>query len=293
MPQGVQVLGERIPLADVLPKDVLDRWPLRADGRTWVGVEHARLEPAAIHLRRLGGWFLVAGPPGCGRTQALGAIALALAATHAPQQVQMGFIGVKRERDPLAPLENLPHTRWWARAGEELETAIADLEGEVEQRSQDEQGGSQAPAHLVLFVDDYPLLSGRLQPGQVNRLEAIGNRAGALGITFVISMPSSVLSGVSDSLVRRLKLARTGLWLVATNYGDASAVGVTIPVHLRGKRFPPGRGFLHHPGGQVLLQVATVPLDGEHGENGESLEDWVEAIRERAAATRDDADLLD
>ena len=287
MPERVQVLGEKIPLADVLPMDVLDRWPIHADGCTWIGIEHSNLKPSAIHMSRLGGWFLVAGPPGCGRTQALGTIALALAATHAPERVQMGFLGVKRGADPLTPLAELPHTRWWAGAGGELDDVIADLEGEIENRTLDKGGESQAPPHLVLFVDDYPLLSSRLQSAQLNRVEAIGNRGAALGITFVISMPSGALSGVSDSVVRRLKLGRTGLWLGSTNYGDASAVGVTIPVHLRGKRFPPGRGFLHHPGGQILLQVASVPLEAGECDEGNAplgLAGWVNAIRDAAGS---------
>ena len=62
---------------------------------------------------------------------------------------------------------------------------------------------------------------------------------------------------------------------------------------MRGKRFPPGRGFLHHPGGQVLLQVAAVPLAGEDGEGGESLEGWVRALQERAAESREAAEHLD
>ena len=228
---------------------------------------------------------MVAGPPGCGRTQALGTIALALAATHDPARIQLGMIGAGREHEPLAALEKLPHMRWWVALGQRMDGLLADLEGELEMRTQEMHAEGQLSAQLVLFVDDYPSISSRMQPAQINRLEAIGNRGAALGVTFVISMPSGALSGIGDSLVRRLKMARTGLWLVSTHYGDASAVGVTIPVHLRGKHFPPGRGFLYHPGGQTLLQVAYASLDRDVERAGgdiRSMADWVAEIQQAA-----------
>ena len=139
---------------------------------------------------------------------------------------------------------------------------LEEVEAELESRiSQARSTLDQAP-HLGLFIDDYHVLSARVEEKTVMRLENLLRRGQDVGITVFLSVPSLSLSGAVDGVLRRLRATKCGLWLTSTDAVLAQAAGVSIPIHWKGKQLPVGRGFLYHPGHQVMLQVA-IPKDGE------------------------------
>jgi hypothetical protein len=97
-----------------------------------------------------------------------------------------------------------------------------------------------------------------------------------------VAVPNLGLSGAVDSVIRKLKSARVGLWLKSTDLTEARTVGLTIPPGMRGQAWPPGRGYFYDPGGQVLFQVASPNVVLETSftkEKLDSVSDYVVKIR--------------
>jgi S-DNA-T family DNA segregation ATPase FtsK/SpoIIIE len=260
-PSAIRMLPDQVPLAEVLPARVLD--PLAVSQRlaTWIGLDDLSVEPVRFDLEKVGPYFLVTGPPESGRTTALATIALALASTQKLADLRMAVVGPGRaERVRLDALAALPHTLGFGKTEATIGSLVSTLEGWVGALSESDASTRHTAPHLLLIIDDYHMIAGRMAPGLVERLEAIARRGVEQGITTIVSVPSTMLSGIGDALIRHLKSWRTGLWLRSTEGLEASALGLRIPAHLRRKSLPPGRGFLYTPADQILLQVATPEL---------------------------------
>lgn len=257
-PQPVRILGEHVSLAEVLPLNVFDDWPLRDDLKTWIGLDHEELQPVYLDLEDVGSSMLITGPPESGKTTSLTAMALSFAATHHPDRIKMGFVSLGRsDSSHFDNLGKLPHALGLAKTIEELETLLADIEAAVEKRITHEPGKSQDRHHLAIFIDDYHTLTARASHELIGRLEELIRRGAEAGVTQIISVPNLSLSGAGDAVIRRLKSLKSGIWLVSTDRMQAQSVGLTIPLQMRGQLLPPGRGFLYNPGNRVMLQVAS------------------------------------
>jgi len=116
----------------------------------------------------------------------------------------------------------------------------------------------------------------------MKRLENLARRGADAGVTTAISIPSTVLSTLADPLVRQAKTWRSGLWLRSTDIAETGSLGLRLPMEMRGKALPAGRGFLYDPVGQTLIQVASpeFPPAGESKSgHPNGLAEWVVAIR--------------
>jgi S-DNA-T family DNA segregation ATPase FtsK/SpoIIIE len=267
-----------------LPESVLEEWPLRADLQIWIGLNETDLQSALLDLNTIGSSLLIVGPPGSGKSTTLTTIALGLAATHGPEQVQLGLVSFRRgKHSQLDGLAELPHCLGLVKSIGKFESLLSEIEAKVDERL---ASGSESPSagpHLALFIDDYPLISGRAEQALMGRLERLVRHGAQSGITIIIAVPVQALSGVGDGVLRRFKSMRTGIWLQSTDRMDASSVGLSIPVQIRGVELPPGRGFFYHPGGQSMLQIAYAQTESSEQPVVEgkpiSIADWVSAIR--------------
>jgi S-DNA-T family DNA segregation ATPase FtsK/SpoIIIE len=261
-PEPVRILGEQISLVEVLPKDIFVKWPLREDGKTWIGVEHVELNPILLDLEDVGSTMLITGPPESGKTTSLATIALSFAATHHPDRIKMGFVSLTRSDSSLPDiLGDLPHSLGFAGSLGEFDELLSAIEQDVEGRISEVPEGMPEQHRTLLFIDDYHIISARAEPAIITRLEELIRKGQEFGITLFIAVPNLALSGAGDVLIRRLKAGRTGLWLKSTDILEARLVGLSIPPQMRRQQWPSGRGFLYDPGGQVLLQVASAEVE--------------------------------
>jgi hypothetical protein len=167
----------------------------------------------------------------------------------------------------------------------ELEALLSVIEGEMEHRTSEESEGMMDQPPILLFIDDYHIVSARAEPSMIERLEGLIRKGQQCGVTLFIAVPHLALSGAGDPLVRRLKAGRTGLWLKSTDLMEARLAGLSIPPQMRGQQWPPGRGFLFDPGGQVLMQVASAEVESLRvppGKGLRSISAYVKKITECA-----------
>jgi len=284
-PAQVRLLGEEVSLADVLAR-VGGHPASEAAGNasTWIGLDDEQLMPVEFDLSKVGSYFLVSGPPECGRTTTLATLAAAFGWQVSPAHLRIALVTPNRaESYPLDPLRDIPHVMAQAKSARTLDRLLEQLEAEIEARAAGDSPGAPVTRILIL-VDDYHLLGGRVEPELMNRLEILARRGADAGVTTAIAVPSNVLSTLSDPLVRQAKTWRSGIWLRSTDMTEASSVGLRIAIGMRGKTLPAGRGFLYDPGGQALIQVASpeLSLTGEpQGLYPAGLASWAENIRSR------------
>ena len=273
----------QIALSDVLPEDVLEDWPLRNDLQTWIGLDNEAMQPVLLDLTNLGSAMLITGPPESGKSLTLTSIALSLAATHSPERMRLGFVSFRRGKRSLpAELADLPHAMGLVKSMKAFETLLSDFEDKVEDRIDSDSKKTNDQPYLALFIDDYQILAARADAGLTGRLEQLMQRGTEVGFTLFIAMPIQALRGAGDSLIRRLKSMRSGIWLKSTERMDAQMVGLSIPSQMREKQLPPGRGFLYDPAGFRLLQIASVEIERPEGSASKkklmTIENWVEEL---------------
>jgi len=279
-PEPVQVLEGRVSLAQVLAEGLESPDHEHKPASSWIGFDDKNIKPIEFDPRRAGPYFLIAGPPESGKTTALATLALALAAAQRPESIQLALITPNRgERYRLDPLAKLPHSLGQAKTETTVKSLLDRIENEVQTRLSEQSGGDRPVSHIVLLIDDYHLLAGRVSAGLITDLEALARRGADIALTTVLTVPSTVLGTLSDPLFRQTKAWRSGIWLQSTDGMDSSSLGIKIPYSLRGRDLPPGRGFFYDPGGQVLMQLASPEIDwvGDPMEPS-SLAGWVEKI---------------
>lgn len=280
-PAPIKLLSDRVPLAAVLGQAPGPESQPGAPVTAPIALDEARLEPAEIDLARIGSLLLICGSPESGKTTALATLALGLAARHAPEAVQFGLVTPNRsERYRLDELIQLPHALGQAKTEKTLLGLLEKLEVEAERRDSVEDEAQAAASHLMLLLDDYHLLSGRVSPEALKRLEALARRGPDIKLTTVLTVPTTVLATMSDPLLRQALAWRNGIWLQSTDSIESTRVGVRIPVELRGRELPAGRGYLYDPSGQWMVQLASPELPYESDPAApSSLKEWVQHLR--------------
>ena len=283
-PQPVRILGDQVSLGEVLPQAMLTHVPASDGLSSWIGLDDFNLAPVAFDLERIGPYFIILGPPEGGKTTAMVTIALSLAFACSHQRFRAVIFSPKRgEVLPIDSLAKVPHVAGLSKSERSFEKLLIQLENEVESREQARDGPERVRAHMLLAIDDYHLVANRLDPKLIERLERLVRRGPDLGITTLISLPTTVASSLMDPVIRLVKSWRNGLWLSSTESTEAASNGVRIPLNLRNKALPPGRGFLFSPSSQTLLQVASAESSGSSDQGfPSSLAEWVEALRARA-----------
>ena len=164
-----------------------------------------------------------------------------------------------------------------------MDNLLTVLEQEAENRLDIDLEDSRPLARILLMLDDFHLLSTRTSPESMARLEELARRSGDIRMTIMLTVPSTILSTLAGPLIRQAKSWRTGIWLQSTDGLESNIVGVKMPVDLKGKKLPPGRGFLYDPGGQDLMQLASPEVAWKaQPEMPCSFDDWVEHILEKS-----------
>lgn len=278
LPAPVRVLSDQVALATALNQ-------ARAPGddtiTAIIGLDGARLEPAEINLARIGSYLLVTGPPQSGKSTALATLALSLASRYGPNSVELMLITPNRsERYRLDELARLPHARGQAKTERTVIGLLEQVEAMADQRTTTDEAGQSAMSHLVLMVDDYHLLMGRVSPEVMKRLETVARKGPDIKLTTVLTVPTTLLATVSDPLLRQAIAWRNGIWLQSTDTLESNRVGVRIPNELRGRELPVGRGYVYDPGSQSMVQLASPELQSESDPSAPaSLEAWVARLR--------------
>jgi S-DNA-T family DNA segregation ATPase FtsK/SpoIIIE len=231
-PFGVDVLPSRIEFAAA--------WRLREAGRgpLWgmVAVGGDRLTALGPDLAAGTPAFVIAGPPGSGRSTALRILA------HSFAESGTEVIAVAPRQSPLRELAGTPGM-----------IAVFDGADLAAQPFRDALAAASGPA--VVVVDDAELLR---DCGAAGELSAIVRRQSRPDVGLVLGGDADgVCTGFSGWQVEAKK-ARRGLLLSPQNLTDADLIGTRLPRALLGQPIQPGRGVLHLGGGDHL--VVQVPL---------------------------------
>ena len=181
--------------------------------------------------------FVVAGPPGSGRSTVLAAMAHSLLRTG---------VGVLAITPRPSPLRRLAHEGATVLTGPEL--TGADLTAAL----------AAAPERAVVLMDDAELL--RDCPAADELRALLGAGAGSGRALVIAGDAEAVCTGFSGWQVE-LKKARRGLLLAPQSITEGDLIGIRLPRSVLGQPPQPGRGLLHLGDGE--LRVVQVPHASE------------------------------
>lgn len=282
-PAPIHMLSESVSLAEVLHRGKNEGGAGTLEVVSWIATQDKDMRAREFDLARIGSYFLIAGPPKSGKTTAVSTIAIALCAGFDPNRFQFALVTPKRgEKYRLDALKNLPHCLGQAKTEKTLEYLLSILEAEAEKRLGANPEDPRSAASILLLLDDFHLLSTRISSESLSRLDALARRAGDIRMTILLTVPSTILSTLNDPLTRNARSWRNGIWLQSTDSLESNIVGVKMPVSIKGKELPPGRGFLYDPGGQDLVQLASPEAEwDDRPEMPSSIEDWVQYILQK------------
>lgn len=263
----------------VLPELISEQKELSPNGHVpanaLLGRSDYDLLPFAVSLDQRP-HFIVTGPPSSGKTNALHAWILSLAAAYSPEQVAMVMIdyqGGLVDYGGSRRLDELPHAlQPVIMEPEELNELVLDLENEffyTEDRPYRE---------VFVIIDNYDdfgelaMSHGEIEPRR--RLGDLARRAGKQGLHFIIAGMRDSMSG-GDELVRPISANRFGLAMDAET-AESSPFYAAVPRSYSQMQLPRGRGFIVTPGKVSLLQVAIPYADPSH--KIDALDNWVAEI---------------
>ncbi|MFK4835378.1 FtsK/SpoIIIE domain-containing protein [Microbacterium sp. ZW T2_14] len=218
-------LPERVDLAQLPPRT--------PRGDLVIGLADEDLGPAGIVAS---GAFLLAGPPGSGRTTALETIGRALVRAD-PQRPIVHF---SARRTGLRLASQPGYAAHDPSAVAALALTLADAI---------ESGGLVNPAILVEHLTEF---SGGEAESPLDRLIRAAVRAEA----FVVGEAESSTWGQAWQLGQPFKAARQGLLLAPSDVDGDALFGLSLG-RVKRADFPPGRGFTIHQGRARRLQVAV------------------------------------
>jgi|GEM_PF-3184274 len=224
----VQRLSDRVALADLGEST--------ADAALF-GLADDDLRPVAIEPR---GAFVIAGPPGSGRTTALDTIATSVAAAGGRRTV---LLSARR-----SPVARRSHWSIAADTPEALEKAVRTLIAEVDT-------GAIPPT--ALFIENLADFSGNPVEYDLERVIKAHIKAESL----VVGEAETSTWSQAYTLGQPLRAGRRGL-LVQPDDSDGDTLLNTSLGRIRRGTLPPGRGFLVERGRARKLHVAVA---GESG----------------------------
>jgi DNA segregation ATPase FtsK/SpoIIIE, S-DNA-T family len=211
-------------------------------GGVVLGVAAADLLPVVVSRDDLGTGFVVAGPPGSGRTSALRVIAQQLTG----RQVAVCCPRASPLLDQAAAIHLPPHDQPHAVA---LLDSLRD----------------NASAPYAVLIDDVDLLTeGPLWPC----LEDLIRGGSGSGCSVVLAGSTDAMTAAFRGPVALARRARTGLLLSPSGPHDGELFGVRLPRRARATN-PPGRGWLAIRGVGTRLQLAYPSTELELSRLGE------------------------
>lgn len=242
-------LDELLPLAgpDVSRRWAAARLPERPPGLP-VPVGCGAAGPVLVDLQSDGPHLLVAGTTGSGKSEFLRTLAIGLAASYPPDQVNLLFVDFKGGSG-LAPLSGLPHCVGLVTDLDsyEMDRTLASLRAEVRRREKTladagvpdlashpaPGAGSPAFPRLVLLVDEFRMLveDAPAALAELMRIAVIGR---SLGIHLVMAtqrpqgaLTADIRANVTSSVVLRVQSEAESSDVI--NSGLAAAIPVECP----------------------------------------------------------------
>lgn len=219
-------------LDDFVP---LSGLPDTVDGRPAIGLADDNLAP--IGMDALGS-FLIAGPPGSGRTTALATIATALARTRP----ELERILLSPRRSSIA---GLPIWNKVADDPDSVRALIEKLDTQV-------TSANATTGVLALFIEN---LTDFVDSDIESELETLIKAAIKLENLVVGESETSTWGGASYSFGKPMKSGRRGI-ILQPDDGDEDLLKASFGRVRRGT-YPPGRGFLVSGGRSRKFQLAT------------------------------------
>jgi S-DNA-T family DNA segregation ATPase FtsK/SpoIIIE len=218
-------------LSDSIP---LESLPQRSALKVTIGIADDDLKPVAIDPS---GAFVIAGPPGSGRSTALAAIAAGLRSAKG-DAVRLFLLSPRRS----------PLTTWkgWTKAADSPD-AVEALLGELGKAVD----AGTTPGAVALFVENLADFSGHSGEFELERIV----KALLKQEQFVVAETETSTWSQVYSLGQPLRAARRGL-LLQPDDGDGDLLLNTPIGRVRRGTFPPGRGFLIGQGRARKVQVA-------------------------------------
>lgn len=222
---------ERLP--DVIPIRSLSASP---DGRLAIGVADDSLE--AVGIEPVGS-FIIAGPPGSGRTTALETIAFSLRRTR--PSIQIVLLSPRRS--------SLARRDIWTLAADTPD----GLDKAVEAMIVGVESDSVAPGEIALFIESLADFSGSPVEYELERLVKMLLKQDQ----FVVAESETSTWNQAYAIGQPLRAGRKGL-LVQPDEGDGDLLLNTGIGRIRRGSLPPGRGFLIGKGRARKVQTAIV-----------------------------------
>ncbi|WP_058233735.1 FtsK/SpoIIIE domain-containing protein [Devriesea agamarum] len=183
------------------------------------------------------GSFMVAGPAGSGRSQAMLTMAVAL-------RLQLPAVRLVHISLRITQLSNHPVWDLDISTLAEAQTVLSDLLHRLD-------SGSVPEGSLAVFIEEVTESS---EAGLDNAMAALARLAQRTG-QFVVGEGESATWSRAYTVAQPFKASRCGLILQPSDMDGEMLLG-TSTGHSRRTVFPPGRGFLISSGSAVSLQVA-------------------------------------
>ncbi len=229
-----------------LPEDVaLADLPALTGTAVSIGIEAATMGPFGISLQ---GTFVVAGPPGSGRSTAV------LTVVRAGLRSGPGYRSTLLTLDRRSPLL---HRGTWTRSAvgvEDGRTLAEDLTDELTAHAET----SSEDAQVIIVVEGLDEWAGGLAENAIQAMFKAAGRAGA----FVVSDGEASAFVSRFGLAAAAKASRTGVVLQPDPADGSALFGAELPLRLNRADFPPGRGFYAQGGRAVLVQLAMPSSPG-------------------------------
>jgi S-DNA-T family DNA segregation ATPase FtsK/SpoIIIE len=222
---GVQRLPERV---------LLQSQPVDVQGRPVLGISDETLGPVGIEPR---GTFLVAGPPGSGRTTALASVVTSLCRWAPGARVH--YLGNRR-----SPLLGLGLWTTVSATPEQVEETARKLADELA----GEPPRPEAPVCVV--IEGLTDFLGSVAEMSLQSLVA----ACRSGDHFVVADAETAALGQSWPLVQAVRAGRRGIALQPDQVDGDAVFRTTFPRVTRAE-FPPGRGLLVESGRVTRVQL--------------------------------------
>ncbi|MDG4772847.1 FtsK/SpoIIIE domain-containing protein [Solwaraspora sp. WMMD792] len=237
-PFPIAALPARIEFADVLgrvPDE--DRRPLRA----LLGVGNDDAGPVTVDLIGATSTFVIAGPTGSGRSNALASLAVSLLAGGT------ALVVLTPRESPLHALGRHPAVRLLADADPSAESVQSALDSLTGPR--------------VVLVDDADLLASTAADRVLREVAATGRDH---GMALVCAGAVDSLSMAMGSWLSAVKRSRRGLVFQPRTPAEADLVGLRLPMNLLRGVSPVGRAWTAGAHGTaVAVQVPLTALRGD------------------------------
>lgn len=222
------------PGIDRLPDSFsLDALPVLAGDRPTIGLDDLDIAPVGLPAR---GTFMLAGPPGGGRTTALVTIAQAVRRARAGRVVYLS-----PRRTSISGLDAWDTS---ATSPEEVVTLLESLTAALD-------AGSLRPGGLTVLAESVTEFTGT--PAEQPLAAFV--RAAVRAEQLVVGESESSTWGQAWALAQPFKAGRTGLLLTPGDLDGDNLLGTGLG-RLRRADFPPGRGFLVVSGRARKMHVA-------------------------------------